>query len=450
MKKRLGIFLSILMMTSALAACSSGKTQETATSSTTPAATQAAQDSNKQEAVSLHIMHWNALPQNVIDKFEKENPNIKIQFEKYDVKQYWEVFKTRLAANELPDVFGASDDPTTGGEYIKQGLYTDLTDQDLVKTYTDNAIQEMKSHYPAANGKVYAISTNAYSSGVVWVNADLFKKAGVDVPANMKFEDLKSAAEKLKAAGVTPFVQGIKDGWPIQQDMWPITQVQFENPGMFEKLGTGETRWTDPKIVAGFQKWADLFGQKGMFLEGSSGLSYEQAYQTFEQGKAAMWPMGSWATEFMKDKDGKAKKLPFELKLIPVLNTDDKGTQMTNGSNIGALYTIYGKTKHPKEALQFLSFLTKPENATEYAKGNGTLIPIRGVDFASVVPYGDMVSKVVFGYPLKPQFNTFIGDAMSGDPLSSALQKIVLSGAKGEDVTKDLQKAQDKVIGDKK
>jgi raffinose/stachyose/melibiose transport system substrate-binding protein len=419
MKKILSLLIASTLAVTLLSGCG-GKAASSGTSGT---------------PVTLHVMHWNTISQKLIDKFEKENPNIKVEFEKYDVDKYEQVIKTRIAADETPDILGASD--TDWSNFIKQGIFMDLTKDDFLKYYQDDAIKELKNHSP--DGKIYAIPTNAFSLGL-WTNRDLFDQNSVKVPTT--YPELIQACDQLRAKGVTPFVQGIKDGWPIQQDMYSMFDFQVKNPGYFDKMKTGQTKWTDPGVESAFQSWADLFSKKGNLIDGSMGLTYEQAYQTFQQGKVAMWPMGSWATEFLQDKDGKPIKLPFNLDFVPITSTNDKGQTVIPGTYIGALYAISAKTAHPVEAKKFLEFLSKPENALIYAQGNGVLFPVKGLDYSKVVPYGDKVGKTTFSYTLARPFNMDTDSAVT-DKLTSVLQSLAMGGSSVDKQLKDMQNVQD-------
>ena len=96
----------------------------------------------EQEQVTLHIIHWNLLPSSIIDKFEKENPNIKIYTELYSVDDYVKIMETKLVNGDLPDIMGAQEN--TFKKYVDENIYMDLTDEPLLDNYMDEAIYELK------------------------------------------------------------------------------------------------------------------------------------------------------------------------------------------------------------------------------------------------------------------------------------------------------------------
>ncbi len=386
--------------------------------------------------ITLHIIHWNRLPQNIIDKFEKENEGIKISFEHFPVDKFIEIIATEIAADEVPDILGAQE--INYLKYIKQGIYMDLTDENFLYNYLDDAVDELKAF--SENDRVYSVPTNAFSLGI-WINKDLFEKNDVAVPSNI--EELGKAAEQLRSKGITPFVQGGKDGWTIEQNMYSMFDVQLANEGIYDRVKTGEQKWSEAPIRDGFMKWAGLFAKKGMLTDDSMDLTYEQAYQSFELEKAAMWPMGSWATEFIKGTDGNQKELPFKLDFIPIYSTDGNGDKVIPGTYIGAMYAISATTNNSIEAKKFLEFITKPENAVEFSKGSGVIFPIKNIDFTHIAPFISAASKTTLENKLVRPFNMTMDADVEGQ-LSAALQNIIAGKPVDEELAQ-MQKVQEKV-----
>lgn len=434
MKKQFKVGVVAVMSMCLLAGCGS-------VSGTSASLDTTSKKTLSQKEVTLHIVHWNQLGQEVIKKFEKDNPGIKIQFEQFPVDDFIQVIKTRIAAGEVPDILGAQE--TDFQNYIKQGIFMDLTEENFLENYYDLAVEELKDF--SGDGKVYAIPTNAFSLGV-WVNKDMFKDNGIEIPSN--YEELKKVAEAFEAKGIAPFVQGAKDGWPLQQGMYPMFEAQVKNPDVYEKCKTGETKWTDDVIFNAVKEWSNFFAKKGTFLDGTLGLTYEQAYQTFEQGLVPMWPMGSYATEFFKGENSITKDYPFDVDFIPIYTKDNEGKDVIPGTYIGAMYAISATTQNAEAAKTFISWLTQPENAALYAKGNGVLFPVKDMDFASVVPFGNQVAKTTLDNQLVRPFNMTV-DAAIESRLSVMLQGL-LAGNSVDVEMEEMQKIQERVNAERK
>ena len=106
-------------------------------------------------------------------------------------------------------------------------------------------------------------------------------------------------AEQFKNKGIPPFVEGVKDGWPVIQTMFPMFELQMSNENVFDNIAVGEAKWNEGEVRDSFHKWSDLFAKEGNLVEGAYDLTYGQAWEHFEQGIVPMWPMGSWANHFI-------------------------------------------------------------------------------------------------------------------------------------------------------
>jgi len=386
------------------------------------------------EVVYLHIMHWNDMPQIVIQKFENDNPNIKVQFEKFTVDKFMQVIKTRIAAQELPDILGAQENDFP--VFVKEGIYLDITNEDFLNNFYDSAKEELIAF---GNGKAYAIPTNAWSMGI-FINADMFRQNGIAIPEN--YDDIIAAAAKFKEKGISPFVQGIKDSWCVNQMSIPQFKLQLEDPEFYDKVKTGEAKWTDDGMVKAYQEWADLFAAKGMMYEGSMGLTYEQAYQVFEQGKVPMWPMGTWASSLFTDKDGNAKKFDFDMDFIPQYANKPGEEPINAGTAIGAMYAISASSKNVNEAKKFFDWLTKSENAELLVKTNGCLFPVKGINYSEAIPYGDKLVKATFDMKIVAPFDIGVDSAVKAQ-LTVANQNLLAGVSTVEKELSEVQRVQE-------
>jgi raffinose/stachyose/melibiose transport system substrate-binding protein len=433
MKKGLCLLLVLLtVVTGLFAGCSSGNADQPASTGTDQSVSSAGStgDQGSGEVVNLHIMHWNDMPQKVIQKFEEDNPSIKVQFEKFTVDKFMQVIKTRIAAQELPDILGAQENDFP--IFMKQGIYLDITNESFLNNFYDSAKEELIAF---GNGKAYAVPTNAWSMGI-FVNVDMFKQNDVKVPEN--YDEIMAAALKFKEKGIYPFVQGLKDSWCVNQMSISQFKLQLEDATFYDRVKTGGAKWTDASMIEAYTQWADMFAAKGMMYEGSMGLTYEQAYQLFEQGKVPMWPMGTWASSLFKDKDGNAKKFNFDMDYIPQYANKPGEEAVNAGTNIGAMYAISASTKNVNEAKKFFEWLTEPANAELLVKESGSLFPIKGIDYATAIPYGDKLVKATFEMKIKAPFDIGVDPAVKAQ-LTVANQNI-LAGI--SDVKKEMEEVQ--------
>ncbi len=433
MKKFMSLLLAMLIIvTGVLAGCSG--TGDKGKANADKLQSGATDGNSSDKVVNLHIMHWSDMPQGVIQKFEKDNQGFKVQFEKFTVDKFMEVIKTRIAGQELPDILGAQENDFPA--FVKEGIYLDITNESFLNNFYDSAKEELIAY---GKGKAYAIPTNAWSMGI-FVNADMFKQNGIAIPQS--YDDIITAAAKFGEKGISPFVQGIKDSWCVNQMSIAQFKLQLENPSFYDKVKTGEAKWTDEGMLKAYQEWADLFAGKGMMYEGSMGLTYEQAYQLFEQGKVPMWPMGTWASSLLKDKDGNAKKFGFDMEYIPQYANKAGEEAVNAGTTIGAMYAISASSKNTNEAKKFFEWLTKSENAGLFVKESGNLFPVKGIDYSNAIPYGDKLVKATFEMKILAPFDIGVDSAVKAQ-LTVANQNLLAGVSTVEKEMKEVQKVQE-------
>jgi multiple sugar transport system substrate-binding protein len=147
-------------------------------------------------------------------------------------------------------------------------------------------------------GKIYQLATNSQTIPMVYYRLADFEKAGIASPPKT-WAELLAAAEKLKAAGITPFNigGGGNDTWA---DMYVLTalvgtEVYAKDPSWLTKLAAGETSFADPLFVAAVTKFKELI-DKGYVDPALLSNDYAATQASFIGGVGAMYPMGSWFT----------------------------------------------------------------------------------------------------------------------------------------------------------
>ena len=71
------------------------------------------------------------------------------------------------------------------------------------------------------------------------------------------WDDLKALCTKMQTDGLTPIAFGDKDGWPAM-GTFDILNLRLNGYDFHVDLMAGKEKWTDPKVTAVFQKWAEI------------------------------------------------------------------------------------------------------------------------------------------------------------------------------------------------
>ncbi len=288
----------------------------------------------------------------IADKFEEENPNIKVEIELTPYKDYFTTLETAATGGTAPDVFWMNAPHAT--EYARGGMLIELSD------YIADSELVSKEDFPESLINLYTIDGNWYGMPkgfdtiAVWYNKELFDNAGVAYPtSDWTWDDFVETAKQL-----TDTENGIY-GAAVQLD----EQAGWYNTiGLFGGYVISDDKKTsgfgDENTIAGVQCWVDLIdaGVSPTYAQ----LSDTSSNTMFESGKLAMQWNGSWAvSEYIGIDEIKDK---IDVVEVPSVN-GQKSCVIHGLGNV-----IFSKTEHPDEAWKFVEFLGGEEAMTMQAE----------------------------------------------------------------------------------
>ncbi|MEU5295410.1 sugar ABC transporter substrate-binding protein [Streptomyces umbrinus] len=192
----------------------------------------------------------------IIADFEKENPDIEVEYVGIAATEYQSKVDTALQGGGLPDVGGVGAAMLAG--FAAQNALEPL-DSRLGKSSLNGKLNEdMVKSLKAAGGRddtLYSIPTSA-NNGVLYYRTDLFKQAGLDEPTT--WDNFYEAADKLTDKGKNEF------GYTIRGGAGSIAQAldaMYGQSGItsFWDSGNEKTTVNDPKNVAALEKYVGLF-----------------------------------------------------------------------------------------------------------------------------------------------------------------------------------------------
>lgn len=369
LKRTLGIALAVGMAGS-IAACSSNSSNE----------------SKSNESGTIKLSLWDQsvgntdpsaklLPQ-IIEKWNSEHPGIQINRTGTTGEQYKTKIKTSIAAGESPDIFYGMGGGSFMEPYIKSGNVLEISSY-----LTDDVKSRMGPGMAKAiekDGKIYTLPVYTHIANL-YVNTELFDKAGAKLPTT--YSELLDAITKLKAAGITPALIGEKDRWPGMYWYDIVAMRQAGNAQVMEAF-KDPAKWNSPDFVAAAAKMQNL-AKAGAFNSSMFSMSYDEMLGAFNAGSGAMMVQANWVNAGIEDPSsavkGKVKVIPF-----PVFEDGKgKGTEIFGGAVDG--FYISKNTKHPKETVEFLMYLSEKLGTQGYLAGAG--LPswkIDGLDTSSL------------------------------------------------------------------
>ncbi len=370
MKKVFILCLVLLVTVSALTGCG-GTTSKT---------TDGDAASVKEEKVTLQFMvNFQATEkitetfEQVIEEFEGANPNIDIELIPGNA-EYEAIMKTKMAANELPDLW-----TTHGWSVARYSEYLlPLTDQSWVKELNpsiENVITDK-------NGDVYVLPVDVDLSGIAY-NKTVVEESGVNVHEIKTWADFVGACKEVKAAGYTPIHIGGKDHWTVGNFFdWAAPSFLITNEAANDRIALkdGSFDWRKWEQVA---ELLVKLNENELLNKDKLSSGYIDSAKNLAQGKVAFEFYGNYAV---------AEALKYNpnanLGFMPV-PSNDPSDEPTLISGERTTVGIWKDSTHKKEAITFISYLTKPEIMSKLASANGLPAGLKEVDSDTGLLKGD-------------------------------------------------------------
>ena len=366
MKKYLAIALATCMLTSILAGCSSSKSK----TNNDPPVAQTASDADESarntadsnDIVTLTLMRTGTpevlheIFDPIIDEFEAEYPNIKIDMQDLGWSDAEKTLQTMSASKTLPDVM-----------YHLPATIFDLADKGLILDLTSYVDDELKNDmYPAMldagkyNGKQYMISCGG--SGVsMWYNAKLFEQAGLDPD-----HPPKTWAEFLDACEVLSAIDGIAPLGMYTSPSGGETSIVYES--LFTtQIGSSAWDSENNRYFYDSEEYKEDAIKTLQFLQDMTKYAQE-GYVEFGRFDCRTL-LRDEKVAIVFDLVNMANVVPAQLadgtiRVAPI-PCGDSGIQST-AVNVGGWF-IPTNSAHPDEAWTFLRYMMRTENQLAHA-----------------------------------------------------------------------------------
>ena len=310
----------------------------------------------------------------LIAAFEAKHPDITVKWNVFDHEGYKTSIRNFLTADapDLANWYAGN----RMAPFVNAGLFEDVSD-----VWADNGLEDSLKSSAASmtiDGKKWGIPYTYYQWGIYY-RADIFEEQGIAPPQT--WAELLEACAKLKAAGITPFAIGTKALWPTG-GWFDYLNLRVNGYEFHMDLTAGKVPYTDPKVKAVFERWAELV-EPGYFIENHAAIDWQDAIPLMVQGKAAMYLMGNFAVAPMLDGGLKEEQIGFLQfpEITPGLpKAEDAPTDTIH---------IPANAKNKEDAKTFLAFLASAEAQTAINKTLGQL----PVNSGSEAPQGRILGQ---------------------------------------------------------
>lgn len=280
-------------------------------------------------------------------------------------ESYEELMKTKMSANELPDVF------TTHGWSVAR--YSDYLEPVNDMEWAADINEQIKPVITDADGNMYVLPIDMDIAGII-CNMTVLEEAGVNPDDIKTWDDFAAACEKIKAAGKTPIHMGGKDSWTIGQYFdWaaPSYYITDDSTSQADALKSGEFDTATWEKVAGMM---DEWVKAGYFNEDVLTADYNADTQALAQDEAAFCFYGnSGIVDTLNvNPDANLGMIP-----IPSASAEDEPSLIA-GEDIAV--GVWKDSEVKDEAIELLNYLAQPDVAKAICEAAGNKAGINGVE----------------------------------------------------------------------
>ncbi|MBF0705484.1 sugar ABC transporter substrate-binding protein [Alkalihalobacillus hwajinpoensis] len=360
------------------------------------------------------------------DKFEEENPDIKVKVQAIPWENAHDKLLTAVASQKGPDIVQLG--TTWVPEFADAGALLDLS------PYLEDYPEFKPENY--FEGAADSMTFDDQVIGVPWYvetrvlyyRTDLLKEAGFEEPP-ATWDELKDAATKLSDRGddyygldidmndqITPFIFAWQNGYEMDVEN---KDLNFDSPEFREAM-----------------KYYNSYFKEGL-SQTAEGVDIVQA---FKDDKKPMFFSGPWMINILNDQapdlEGK-----WDVAVMPEKETN---TSSIGGSN----FSIFHNSENVDEALKYLSYMNDVDTQLEWLDVSNTL-PSR-VEAWEDPALSDNEMYATLGEQLEntegaPQMKEF--EAMAQELLAS-IERINVGGANVDKELDEFSKKANEMLED--
>ena len=434
-KKRILALLMAALMTASMTACGgAGKESE---------------KSGGSDDGQVTLTFWSWLPttdqsDEMIEKFEEENPDIKIDYTRTVQDDFFEKLQVAMASGTGPDLFGM-----TTGAMMDQYAKFSADMKEVADQYWDRWEEDIDQNSVAQctteDGKVAGMPLLNAGMTTIMYNKTLMDECGVDkVPTT--YEELKDAAAKAKEHGYVCIAAGAADDW-VNSDWFVQTANEFEDGAVYE-AEAGDRPWTDQCFVDTMQSWKNLFTH-GIFEDGALGVAtYPDARDQYFFARKSLFLMtGSWHlgptspsnSEIQGTEIGNKKDV---IGMAPFPAMSDSG-EMLGTSGVDVMICMNKDCKQQEAAMKVIEYLSNGDGQQYWVNY------LQGAPVSNNISYTGEVDGELQQQSID-EINQYVADAaangrdrkLTNSEIEKAIQVAMQNVAAGGDPAEELATVQ--------
>lgn len=308
----------------------------------------------QEEPVELRLTWYtdgteDVVMRDLLDRFEAENPDIKVVMDTVAYQSILEQLPLQLAADEGPDMARVTDLGGLAKYYLDMTPY--LSDPQYWEDNFDPFLQWLRP--PGETTGIYGFMTQLTVTGP-FINRTLFDQAGVEpLGEGAAWEEWAEVSRQVAEATGTPYAMAMdRSGHRLAGPAISMGATFFDAEG--KPIVTDE----------GFHAMAELMvqwhedGTMPLEIWGGTGGSYAAANEEFINGQLVFYISGSWQIGQFDSKIGDA----FDWQAVP----QPCGPTACTGMPGGAAVVAIKDTEHPEEVARVMEWLAQADILSEF------------------------------------------------------------------------------------
>ena len=308
-----------------------------------------------------------------IDAFKASHPDVEVLFELKSFEDTQTTARMVLNSDEAPDVMQINKGNATAGQYVKDGLLTNLEavakerGWDTILSPSVQATCRYNEEGMMGAGDLWGIT--AYGEFVmVYYNKEMFAKFGLTVPTTL--EEFEKICDTFVANKIVPIALGGALQWPATHNWFELVLYKFDRTLANDyQMVAKDVDLKGEAFRFGTEKFAE-YVKKGYFDPNVTGIDYDNSHPGFHTDqKYPLLLTGSWLYKVIVDN----AKFDWDVFLMP-------GKSLNTGSG-GNLLVVPQNAKNKDLAYEYLDLVLGKDAQTVMANAGG--IPVN-VDPATI------------------------------------------------------------------
>lgn len=243
--------------------------------------------------------------------------------------------------------------------FAAKGLATPI--DDVWQKISGNFPEAMQKLSKGEDGKYYFVPLYTYPWAVFY-RKSVFKQYGYEVPTT--WDDFVALCKQMQKDKLVPIAFGDKDAWPA---LGTFDQINFRKNGydFHVDLMAGKASWTDAKVKAAFDLWAEILPYH---QEGAVGRTWQDAAQTLVSKKAGMYLLGTFVGQQFTNAADLEDLDFFAFPEIDPAYGQDTVEAPTDG------FMMSKSPKNKAQAVKLMEYLGTPEAEEIYLKADPSVV----------------------------------------------------------------------------